>query len=120
MTTIAILPDSINEVDKYYRAVAGDKESVGKTAGEALDALTAQLTEDESGTLVIVQHLRPDRFFTAEQQNRLAGLMSRWRSARVSNDNLLPEEQAELESLVDAELRAAAHRAETALRDLEK
>ena len=83
MTMIAILPDSINEADRNYRAIAGNKESVGKTAGEALDALTAQLSEDESGTLVIVRHLRPDRFFTAEQQNRLAGLMSRWRSARA-------------------------------------
>jgi hypothetical protein len=120
MTTIAILPDSLNDVDKNYRAIAGDKESVGKTAGEALDALTAQLTEDESGTLVIVQHLRPDRFFTSEQQNRLACLMSRWRSARLVNGNLPIEEQSELESLIEAELQAATQRAEAALHDVGK
>ena len=58
MTAITILPDSLDCSGWNYRAVAGDKEAVGKTAGEALDALTAQLSEDESGTLVIKLGLR--------------------------------------------------------------
>jgi hypothetical protein len=41
--------------------------------------------------------------------------MTRWRRARDASVSLSPEDQAELESLVDAELRAAAGRA-TAMR----
>ena len=57
MTTIAILP----ERNDSYRAVAGDEESTGRTAGEALDALTSQLEDEESGTLLIIQNRRADR-----------------------------------------------------------
>lgn len=119
MTTIAILPESVGDSSTTYRAVAGHRESVGKTAGEALDALAAQLSADESSTLVIVQQFRPDRFFTASQQERLAALISRWRTARDTSGALPPAEQSELESLVEAELQGAAQRAEQALRDLD-
>lgn len=120
MTTIAILSERSGENEATYRAVAGDKKSVGRTPGEALDALTLQLGDDEAGTLVIVQNLRPDRFFTAEQQRRLAELMTRWRDARDAKTGLLPQERAELEALIEDELRAARLRAETALCELEK
>jgi hypothetical protein len=43
MTTVAILPISDVNGEKSYRAIAGDKHSVGETAGQALDALTANL-----------------------------------------------------------------------------
>src|SRR5690348_6528167 len=56
MTTVAILPESTGKDGPTYRAVAGNLQSVGRTAGEALDALTAQLSEEESGTLIIVQN----------------------------------------------------------------
>jgi hypothetical protein len=82
MTTIAIFPEPLGAQPVGYRAVAGNRQSVGRTAGEALDALTAQLDEAERGTLVVVQHRRPDQFFTAEQQQRLQELMARWRAAR--------------------------------------
>lgn len=70
MTTITILPNNPSDVERNYRAVAGNKESVGKTVGQALDALVEQLNEDESGTLVIVQRLRPDSIFTAAQLHK--------------------------------------------------
>jgi hypothetical protein len=54
---------------------------------------------------------RPDPFFTEEQRRRLEELMTRWRAARDAGLRLAPEDQAELESLVDAELRAATERA---------
>ena len=82
MTKVAILPVPSETGDISYCAVAGDKRSQGKTAGEALDALTPQLSVAESGTLIIVQNLSPDRFFTEEQQQRLGELMARWRDAR--------------------------------------
>jgi hypothetical protein len=87
------------------------KQSSGATAGAALDALTAQLSPDETSTLVIVQSLRPDQFFTAAQQQRLEQLMARWRTARDQNTHLPVPEQAELEALIEAELHAATQRA---------
>jgi hypothetical protein len=50
-------------------------------------------------------------FFSADQQRRLAELMERWRVARDKGESLPGDEQAEFESLVEAELRAAAARA---------
>ncbi len=94
MTTITILPE-----EKNFRAVAGQRESVGRTAGEALDALTAQLEDEESGTLLVIQKQRPDKFFGVKEQNRLSELMSRKESQTLST-----EEKSELEKLVEAEL----------------
>jgi len=65
----------------------------------------------EIDTLIIVQSLRSDRLFNAEQQKRLAALMERWRVARDRGETLPVTEQSELETLVQAELRAAGDRA---------
>lgn len=54
MTTVAILPKRDPSGEKSYRAIAGDKHSVGKTAGQALDALTTQLGETEFGVLLVI------------------------------------------------------------------
>jgi hypothetical protein len=105
MTTITILPE-----EKKYRAVAGKRESVGRTAGEALDALTAQLDEEESATIVVIQNRRADRFFNASQQNRLTELMTKRQSQSLS-----AIEEIELENLVEAELEGAKQRAEEML-----
>jgi hypothetical protein len=109
MTRITILPGRADS----YRAVAGDKESTGRTAGEALDALTSQLADEEGGTLVIVQNRKADQFFTAAQQGRLAELVSRREAGGAS-----PEEEKELEGLVEAELDGARRRAEALLNEL--
>jgi hypothetical protein len=118
MRTISILPASSDENGATYRAVAGNLQSVGRTAGEALDALTAQLGQEEGGTLAVVQHLRPDCFFTGEQQRRLEELMARWRQARDARTALPTEEQAELDALVESEVRAAGQRAAALVRGL--
>jgi hypothetical protein len=111
MRRVAILPVPTAMGALAYRAMAGDKHSEGSTAGAALDALTAQFPEDEAGMLVIVQTLRPDHFFNAAQQQRLADLMGRWRKARDQGGILPADEQAELNALVEAEVRASADRA---------
>ena len=105
MTTITILPE-----EKIYRAVGKNKESVGRTAGEALDALTAQFGEEDDGTLIIVQNRRADKFFDSAQQERLTELMEK-RENRI----LKSEEQSELENLVESELHGARLRAEELL-----
>lgn len=110
MTTVAILPISDASGEKSYRAIAGDKHSVGKTAGQALDALTVQLGETEFSALLVIQSFRPDPFFSAEQQERLSELMRLWRLARDQGQALPPAQQTELDDLVEAELRAATAR----------
>ncbi|HJT78520.1 MAG TPA: hypothetical protein VJ739_15050 [Gemmataceae bacterium] len=118
MTTIAIFPDQPEASPPRFRAVAGRAESVGDTAGQALDALAAQLGGLEGTTLVVVHPTRPDSLFTAEQQDRLAELMNRWRAARDAGGRLPAEEQAELDALVEAELRAASARSAALARQL--
>src|SRR5438445_4785605 len=107
MTRVAILTEPSAQGDVKYRAVAGARHAVAKTVGAALDALAAQLPPEQSGTLVVVQNHEADRFFTAQQQQRLEDLMQRWRSARDAGKALLPCQQAELDALVDAEVQAS-------------
>ena len=116
--TITILPEKVGEEGITYRAIAGARYSAGRTAGEALDALTKQMSEEETSTLVIVQNLRPDRLFSAQQQERLSQLMTRWRTARDGGQTLSVDEQKELEGLIEAELKAATERAENAIAEL--
>lgn len=112
MTTIAILPETPGSPDTRFLAIAGQRHSVGQTEGQALDALTAQLSEAERHSLLVVRHLSPDEFFTAQQCQRLEKLMERWRAARNgATASLSADEQTELEALVDAEVRAAGARA---------
>jgi hypothetical protein len=118
MTTVAILPISSINGEKFYRAIAGDKQWVGKTAGQALDGLTAQLGETDFSALLVIQSFHPDPFFTADQQKQLSELMSLWRVARDSGKELLPEQQAELDTLVDAELKAATSRTAALMQQL--
>ena len=108
MIIITILPEEEN-----FRAVAWKRESIGRTAGEALDALTEQLDEEESGTLVIIQNRRSDNFFDASQQNRLTHLMEKRKTETLS-----AEEETELENLVEAELSGARRRAKELLHEL--
>ena len=120
MTTVTITPEKLDTGKSIWRAIIGDKQSIGETAGEALDALTSQLNESENSSVVIVKRWQPDRFFTAAQQQRLNELMTTWRAARDDGNSLPPEEQTELENLVNAELLAAAERAKQALLDQNK
>src|SRR5713226_8038922 len=119
MTKVAILPEPAVKGDTMYRAVAGTRQDVARTAGSALDALAAQLPPEESGTLVVVQNHRPDQFFTAEQQRRLEELMQLWRAARDAGKSLSSSEQAELKALVEAEVQASGERAAAVLADLQ-
>ena len=110
MTTVAIVPIMDARGEKAYRAVAGNRRSTGKTAGQALDALTAQLEPAEVGGPLFVQSFQPDAWFTAAQQQRLAELMEGWRTARDRGEPFPPDRQAELERLIEAELTAAQRR----------
>ncbi len=118
MTTVAILPTSDANGERIYQAIAGDKKSLGKTAGEALDALAAQLDSDEFDTLMVIQSFRADWFFSAVQQKRLSELMDLWRATRDRGETLPSEQQTELDSLVEAELKAATARSAALVQQL--
>jgi|CXWL01.1.fsa_nt_gi hypothetical protein len=60
MTSVTIVPIAVENGGTMYRAICGQHRSSGKTAGEALDAITLQLTSDERGTLVVFQDRKPD------------------------------------------------------------
>ena len=63
MTRVTVLREGLGFQDPVFRAVGGHAQAVGRTVGEAVDALAARLPEDQAGTLIIVRDLRPDRFF---------------------------------------------------------
>ena len=79
MTRVTIVAENPGSPDTKFRASTRKRESIGPTAGAALDALANQLGESESGTLIVIQNLRPDEFFTAAQQQRLSELLVKWR-----------------------------------------
>lgn len=110
MTAVAILREESEAGGETYRAIsqAGNAQSVGRTAGEALDALTTQLGAEEGGTIVVVQQMRPDRFFTEAQTRRLQELMDR---SQNLNAPLTAADRAERDALIEAELRASGQRA---------
>ncbi len=118
MTTISIFPDDPQASPTRFLAVSGEVRSVGATVGEAVDALRAQLGGPDQTTLILVQPMHGDCFFTAEQQQRLGELMARWRAARDFGTIFPPEEQAELNALVEAELQAACERSAALIRGL--
>jgi hypothetical protein len=119
VTTIAILPEP-TDGGLTFRAIAGDKQSSGRTLGEALDQMTDQFPGANDGIVVLFNTFGPDRFFDAAQQQRLAYLMERWRSVRDSGGELADEERQELNSLVEQEFKASAERTAALARELQQ
>jgi hypothetical protein len=111
MTTIQILQESPQSGKLRYRAIYQQHHAEGTTPGAALDALEDALPTD-SGTMVILQKFKTDIFFSEQQQARLAELMGRLEANRAQGHDLAPGELAELERLVEQELRATIRRAE--------
>ena len=110
MPRVTIFPDPTEAVPEQYRAVADGREAVGGSAGQALDALAAQLG-GRLGTSVVVVYLKePDEFFTAEQHRRLTELRAKWKAALDAGKPLPPDERAELDDLIFAELGGTARR----------
>lgn len=108
---ITISAEDPESPNSSFRAIWRDRESVGKTAGAALDALTGQMKPSDSAALVFIQNLRPDAFFTEVQQLRLQELLTRQNAMKASGAAMSADEQRELEDLVFAELDGSAGRA---------
>jgi hypothetical protein len=109
MSSIAIRTENSDVDTPRFRAVAGNRQSVGRTMGEALDALTADWGDDIQETAVFIQRFQPDAYFTAAQCCRMQELLAR-------RATLTAEERAELETLIDAELDATVARTESLMR----
>jgi len=107
MTTFAITKDA----EDRFRAISGRHQSVGKTMGEALDALAAQMEESDTAALVLIQKRVPDRFFTAAQHDRMENLRSR-------RETITDAERAEWEELVNAELDATVARTDALIQQI--
>ena len=118
MIKVALYRENAGANEMPFRALTGNNQAMGRTPGEALDALAAQLRAEEADTLIIVRNLAADQFFTAPERERLDCLMAAWRVARDQGKPLSSEEQAELELLVDAEVRAAGLRAAALFHEL--
>ena len=114
LTTIEIVRERQNTQQTIYRAIKGDRQATGLTPGQALDILEGMLStknqDKATSTLVILQRFGPDEFFSATQQTRLEGLMTRFREANESGESLTPEEKQELMQLIDAEWQASIAR----------
>ncbi len=115
MQTISITTIPTANGERVYQAIVGDQQSIGKTAGEALDALTIQMGGQEVNGFFLLQSCQPDQFFSALQQQRLTELMSIWRTARDQENTISPEQQLELDNLIEAELYATAERSKAML-----
>lgn len=111
---ITIISETTATKETLWRAATDGKDAIGKTAGEALDSLTAQLGREQTGMFLVYEQWQADEFFTTEQQQRLSELMVRWRATRDTGKKLPDAEQAELEALVDAQLEGSARRAAAA------
>ena len=109
MTSIAIHTENSKAGTLRFRAVAGNRQAVGRTMGEALDALTADWGDDIQETAVLIQRFEPDAYFTAAQYHRMQELLAR-------RAILTAEERRELETLIDAELDATIARADSLMR----
>jgi hypothetical protein len=67
MPTISIIPENAASGEIIWRAIAKEKEAVGKTAGEALDAITSLLDNEENSAFIVVPKvMKPDKFFTMD------------------------------------------------------
>lgn len=119
MTAISILRNELPSGETRFHAVAQGKQAFGNTLGEAIDGLTPQL-KNGLPRLIVIQSLCPDAFFTATQQQRLHGLMAKWRVARDTGAVLPADEDAELEALIDAELEASGKRTAALLREADR
>ena len=109
MTSIAIRTDQQEPSERRFRAIAGGRQSVGRTMGEALDALTSDWGDSIQETVVLIHRFQSDQYFTQAQYERMQTLLER----RFA---LTPEERIELEALIDAEVDATVTRTERQIR----
>ena len=76
MTPTAILIEEQDTKAARFCAKAGNLQSVGHTAGEALDALIAQEAGVINSSMILIQRFVPDAYFTQSQYDRMQQLLN--------------------------------------------
>jgi hypothetical protein len=119
MKTISIKTVTTTDGKRLYQVSLGTQSSTGKTAGEALDDLTAKMENQEINGFLFLQVNEPDQFFTAPQQEKSAELKSLWQVARDQGNTLPIEQQAELDDLMVLEMDAVIDRSKEMMNQLQ-
>lgn len=103
MKRAAIQPNERQAGEPRFRAISGKRQSLGQTAGEALDALNEEAGPDAEPSLVVVQQIGGDTFFTDAHYQRMQELLAR-------SESMTSDEQGELERLASEEIIASGER----------
>jgi len=77
MAQRAILIDHESPDAAYFRAISGQRQSTGRTPGEALDTLLALEGESVEASTILIQRFAPDAYFTQAQYDRMQALLAR-------------------------------------------
>lgn len=116
MSTITITPES--SASKRFRAVRGSHVTTGSSIGNAIDEMAKETGFDRELSVVIVNPMQPDQFFSAAQRDRLSDLMAQWRTARDHHQPFAVELKRDLDELIKTELVATMERAKYLARSL--
>jgi hypothetical protein len=73
---IAIRTEEKETGEHRFRAIAGNRQPIGRTMGEALDAHTAEWGDSIPETVVLIQRFQPDSYFTQVQYDRMQALLA--------------------------------------------
>jgi hypothetical protein len=57
--TAVQLKKNTNESHAHFRAIAGTRQSIGRTAGEALDALLAEEGDTVESAMIVIKRVVP-------------------------------------------------------------
>ena len=109
MSSVMIHSETTDHSKPRFRAVAGGLQSVGRTAGEALDSLLAQEGESIESSMIVIRRFAPDAYFSQAQHDRMQELLQR-------RSTLSDDESSELDGLIDAELDATVLRSQAPLK----
>ena len=112
MPPVSIQLEEYPKQARLFRALSGLRQSIGKTPGEALDALIAQEGEIMESSAILIQRFGSDSFFTQNQYDRMQYLLGH-------NAMLTVEESAELDTLIDAEIEATIRRTDSLVKPLQ-
>ena len=109
MSAVMIHSETIDESNPRFRAIAGSLQSIGRTAGEALDSLLAQEGETIESSMIVIQRFAPDAYFSQAQHDRMQELLERHSTPNGAESN-------ELNALIDAELDTTVIRSQAPLK----
>ncbi len=104
--------------DRGFYAITRGHNTTGPSAGDALNALLADLAPGEIPERIVIGRIGDDEFYDAVRVERLEQLTERLAEERRGGLSLTGSERAELERLVEEEEEAVVRRSEAIAADL--